>query len=340
MISPACTGRRGRIGVGLEITLEVLEDLLRPGGAAVRRVAIDHVRMAAVADGDPEPAGLDPLAVVVLHRHRRVVVLDDPGTEDLLQHQIDDRLEQIGDRGHPVAHRQPRQLDARALEDSLEAIERQVIGILADGDVSQQPRAWQALVDRLGEHVGDHDVGLAVLASVLGADGFEDDQPGGDEFELLADFLADAGAVGAAVGASALFGRDVVQDRHSGPARRQRLTSVALLLGRTRSGRRGRPYGRSGCRRRLGLLQDLPGEEQELGRVDPLPFGTVALAEELLELVLELLVEMDLLGERLQQLTDELMGRLQVVREWVREGDHTLYYVDGCSIVGALCSCR
>ncbi len=70
------------------------------------------------------------------------------------------------------------------------------------------------------------------------------------------------------------------------------------------------------------------------------PLGPYALAEELLELVLELLVEMDLLGERLEQLTDELMGRLQVVREWVREGDHTLYYVDGCSIVGALCSCR
>ena len=51
--------------------------------------------------------------------------------------------------------------------------------------------------------------------------------------------------------------------------------------------------------------------------------------------MLELLVEMDLPGERLQQLTDELMSRFQVVRQWVREGDHTLYYVDECSIVGA-----
>jgi hypothetical protein len=85
---------------------------------------------------------------------------------------------------------------------------------------------------------------------------------------------------------------------------------LAKVRKSSRSGRWGRLRGRSGCRRRLGLLQDLPGEEQELGRVDPLPFGTVALAEELLELVLELLVEMDLLGERLQQLTDELMGRL------------------------------
>ena len=142
--------------------------------------------------------------------------------------------------GHPVAHRRARQLDAGPLEDPFEAIERQVIGIFADRDVSQQPRAGQALVDRLGEPLGDHDVGLAGLAGILGADVFEHDQGRGDVFELLADFLADAGPLGAAVGAGALFGRDVVQDRLAGQARRQRLAAVAILLGRTGSGRRGR----------------------------------------------------------------------------------------------------
>ena len=115
---------------------------------------------------------------------------------------------------------------------------------------------------------------------------------------------------------------------------------MAILLGRIWSGRRGwgRLRSRGGCCSGLGLRQDLLGEEQELSRVDLLGFRAVALAEELFELVLELLVEMDLLSERLQQLTDELMGRFQIVREWVREGDHTLYYVDGCSIVGAFFS--
>src|SRR3954462_12174237 len=80
----------GRIGIGLEITLEVLEDLAWPGGAAVRRVGIDRVRMVVVADGDPEPAGLDPLAAVILHRYRRVVVLDDPGGKDQAQHPLGD----------------------------------------------------------------------------------------------------------------------------------------------------------------------------------------------------------------------------------------------------------
>jgi hypothetical protein len=134
------------------------------------------------------------------------------------------------------------------------------------------------------------------------------DQRRGDVFELLADVLADAGPLGAAVGAGAPLGRDVMDDRLAGQARRQRLAAVALLLGGARSRRRARLGSRGGCRRRLGLRQDLPGEEQELGRVDPLGLRAIALAEELFELVLELLVEMDLLRQRLDQLTDERRG--------------------------------
>ena len=70
----------------------------------------------------------------------------------------------------------------------------------------------------------------------------------------------------------------------------------------------------------LGLRQDFLGEEQELSGVDPLALPAVALAEELFELMLEFVVEMDLLAERLQQLADELMGRLEVVGEWVGRG--------------------
>jgi hypothetical protein len=103
--------------------------------------------------------------------------------------------------------------------------------------------------------------------------------------------------------------------------------AILLGLGRTRRGCRRRD--RLGLRLGLGLGQDLLGEEQELGGVDPLTLPAVALAEELFELMLELGVEMDLLGERLQQLADELMGRLEVVGEWVGRGDHTPYYVDG-----------
>jgi hypothetical protein len=82
-------------------------------------------------------------------------------------------------------------------------------------------------------------------------------------------------------------------------------------------------------RRGLDLGQDLPGEEPELCGVDPLALLAVAVVEELFELMLELLVEMDLLVERGEQLTDELMGRFEVVGEGVHErGVHTYYYVE------------
>src|SRR3954471_10576390 len=104
---------------------------------------------------------------------------------------------------------------------------------------------------------------------------------------------------------------------------RARLAAVALLLGLGRTRRGCRRRDRLGSRLGLGLGQDLLGEEQEPGGVDPLALPAVALAEELFDLVLELGVEVDLLGERLQQLADELMGRLEVVGEWSRRADHT-----------------
>jgi hypothetical protein len=58
-------------------------------------------------------------------------------------------------------------------------------------------------------------------------------------------------------------------------------------------------------------------------------------AAALFELMLELGVEMNLLAERLQQLADELVGRLDVVGERVGRGDHTPNYVDVSSFVGA-----
>ena len=97
--------------------------------------------------------------------------------------------------------------------------------------MGKQARAGQALVDRLGELVGDHDVRFA---GVLGADVLEHDQGRGPKFELLADLMADTSPLGAAVGAGAPFGQHVVQDRLAGQARRQRLATVAILLGGTR----------------------------------------------------------------------------------------------------------
>ena len=95
---------------------------------------------------------------------------------------------------------------------------------------------------------------------------------------------------------------------------------------------------RSGCGSGFGLRQDLLGEQQELSGVNPFALLAVALAKELFELMLELFVEVNLLTKCLQQLADELMGRFQIIWEWVRDADHTRYYVETCSGVGAVFS--
>jgi hypothetical protein len=192
-----------------------------------------------------------------------------------------------------------------------------------------QTATWASSLDRLGKPLGDDDVALAIGAGVLGADVLDHDERRGDIFELLAGLLADAGALGAAVGTGAPLRRDVVDDPLARQARRQRLAAVALAGGLASRRRRGRLGlgGRCGSGLGLSLLDDLTGEEEELIRVDPLGLLAVELAEELLELVLELVVEVDLLRQRLEQLADELMGSVEVGWEWVVDGDHTPYYV-------------
>ena len=79
--------------VGLEIALEILEDLLRPGATVVRRVTVDHVMIVVIANGSPESTGLDSFARMVLDGHRRVVILDDLGRQNPAHHQLDDWLQ-------------------------------------------------------------------------------------------------------------------------------------------------------------------------------------------------------------------------------------------------------
>ena len=192
-----------------------------------------------------------------------------------------------------------------------------------------QPRPGKPLLDRLGEPLGDDDVPLAGLAGVLGPHVLQDDQAGRNVLELLADLLADPGPHGAAVGTGKLLGGDVVENGLTRQAGGQRLAAVPLLLGwarRSRSRRRvGRRVGSGGFGGRgFPGRQDLAGEEQELSGVELLGLAAITLAQELFELVLELLVEVSLLGERLQQLANELMAGLEVGWEFAGRGRHAI----------------
>jgi hypothetical protein len=189
--------------------------------------------------------------------------------------------------------------DAVAAEDRLLAVERHVVGQLAGDDMGQEPRARQTLLDRLGEPRGDHHMRGAAGTRVFRPDVFQDDQAGGDVFELLADFLADRPTLGAALRAGAVLGGDVMDDPLARQARRQGLAAVTAGL---RPGRRRRLRRR---RHRLGLGQDVPSEEQELIGIDPLGLLAVAVSQELFELVLEL-GDDTLAGETVLARSDEI----------------------------------
>ena len=126
-------------------------------------------------------------------------------------HELPDRLQQAGTDGHPVAHRLPGQFHPVAAEDAFLAVQRQMVGVLADGHLSQQPRPWQPFLDRLGQAIGDDDVPLTALARVLGPYVLNHDHTGRHVLELLADLLTDLDPKRAAVGTGKLLGGDVVE---------------------------------------------------------------------------------------------------------------------------------
>ena len=70
------------------------------------------------------------------------------------------------------------QFHAVAAEDPFLAVQRQMVGVLADGYLGQQPRPGKTLLDRLSEPLADDDVSFAGLTRVLGPHVLDDDQAG------------------------------------------------------------------------------------------------------------------------------------------------------------------
>ena len=118
-------------------------------------------------------------------------------------------------------------------------------------------------------------------------------------------------------------------DPLAGQAGRQRLAAPVAGL------RRGRGRVRLGSRPGGRGLDDIGGEEEQLARIDGLALLAEPLAEELLELVLELGDEQTLLARGLGLLAELEMGDGQVVGERGVVGSHAPYYDDSCWRVGA-----
>ena len=119
-------------------------------------------------------------------------------------HEVDDRTKHVGDVGHPAAHGGARQVDAVPAEDAFQAMQRQMVGVLAGDDLGQQAGAGQALVDDRDRHRRDGDMVMTLRAGVLEADVLPDEQAGRLVIELLADVLAELLADFAATGTEPL----------------------------------------------------------------------------------------------------------------------------------------
>src|SRR5512135_716766 len=194
-------------------------------------------------------------------------------------------------------------------EDVLLTVERQVIAILARDRLGQEPRPRQPLVDRLGRLVREGDVLLARATGVAKSRVLDHEERGRDVLQLLADLFADLDAHVAAVGTGQFLGGQLVFDPLPGQMFGEPLPSPAPPVP---------PRFRDLRLRRLldGRLGDAirgVGEQAELGGIDALPPGTVLAAEQLLDLVLQLLDPPLRLPDRVRLLADDLVAESQVV---------------------------
>ena len=109
----------------------------------------------------------------------------------------------------------------------LQAIERQVIRVLARQHVRQQTRAWQALLDRLRRHRRGHHMTFAMRAGILQPHVLADKKRRRHVLQLLRDLFADALQRLLALLAGALRLRHVVFDSLARQIRRQSTTPMA-----------------------------------------------------------------------------------------------------------------
>ena len=223
---------------------------------------------------------------------------------------VGERREQRGGLADPVGEGGAVEVEPVALEDPALAIERQMVGVLADQHMGEQARTRAAALDgprrqrRLDEP-------LAAGAGQPRADDPVHDEAAGDVFQLLGHVLADpaqpAAAVGAGVGCRGelhLHPRDVVRDR---PA----LRPVLLLdVGQAQPRRH----------RRRGDLARLQRQLQLLGR---LRRGAEAMARMAGQLVAQLLDQHRLrlhLGEEPRGEGAQLLGVFRQRRHLVEHG--------------------
>ena len=141
------------IAVGMHQAAEAGEMVLRVLALAVAREAIPGRRRSRaapgplVADIGPEPGGPGLAGAGREHADRRVVGEDRPGREHVPADGVGQRREQRGRLADPVGQGGAVEVEPVALEDLALAIERQVVGVLADQHMGEQAGTGAAALD-------------------------------------------------------------------------------------------------------------------------------------------------------------------------------------------------
>ena len=103
-----------------------------------------------------------------------------------------------------------------------------VIGEFADGDMRQESRRGQALVNRKGRQFGSADALTAFLAGVFDADMLADEEARGDKVELLGDGFAKGLLNLSTTGTNPFVFWESVFSPHAGQVLGEGFTSVAV----------------------------------------------------------------------------------------------------------------
>jgi hypothetical protein len=124
------------------------QELLRAVTLAIDREVEHVIRVGRIAQVDPQPRRAQKVSDQLLQLDRRVVGVNDPRLEHHADHQVVQWPQQIGAGAQPVTERGAVQEVALSLINPLQPVQRQVVGVLADDQVSQQSRPRQALGNR------------------------------------------------------------------------------------------------------------------------------------------------------------------------------------------------
>ena len=126
--------------------------------------------------------------------HRGLIDLQVRAVAQILPDVVVDRREPVGRHPHPVAHRFARQFDAVArVQDLLLAIQRQMIHVLLQQDVGQQPRAGITAFDQARGQRRDQRRTVPIdFARELAADDAAAKVTRRHHVQFFGDFLADA----------------------------------------------------------------------------------------------------------------------------------------------------